>query len=73
MRTPMLPLVDIVRSIWLLADKVVNTALTTIADILDFYSRDLVADSGHTLMIRETGYALNYSKLDLKTFMENGG
>ena len=51
MRTPMLPLVDIVRSSWLLADKSVDTALTTITDVFDFYGRDLVADSGHTLMI----------------------
>ena len=62
MRTPMLPLVDIVRSSWLLADKSVYTALTTMADVLDFYGRDLAADSGHALMIGETGSALNYSK-----------
>jgi hypothetical protein len=54
MRTPMLPLVDIVRSSWLLADKSVDTALATITDVFDFYGRDLVADSGHALMIGET-------------------
>ena len=73
MRTPMLPLVDVIRGNRLLADKPVDTSLTPITDILDFYSRDLVADSGHALMIRETGYALNYSKLDRKTSMEIGG
>ena len=62
MRTSMLPLVDIVRSSWLLADKSVDTALTTITDVFDFYGRDLVANSGHALMISETGSALNYSK-----------
>ena len=61
MRTPMLPLVDIVRSSWFLADKTVDTTLTTITGIFDFYDRDLAADSGHTLMIGETRYALNYS------------
>jgi len=73
MRTSMLPLVDVVRCNGPLADKPVDTTLTPITDILDFYSRDLVADSGHALMIRETGYALNYSKLDLQTSMEIGG
>ncbi len=73
MRTPMLPLVDVVRCSGPLADKPVDTSLTPITDILDFYSRDLVADSGHALMIRETGYALNCSKPDLKTFIEIGG
>ena len=47
MRTSMLPLVDIVSCDWLLADKSVYTALTTITDVLDFYGRDLVADLGH--------------------------
>jgi hypothetical protein len=62
MRTSMLPLVDVVRSDWLLADKPIETTLASIANIFDFYSRDLVADSGHTLMIGETGYALNPPK-----------
>ena len=47
MRTPMLPLVDIVRSSWLLTDKSVDTPLTSITDVFDFYSRDLAANSGH--------------------------
>jgi len=47
----MLPLVDIVGSSGLLADKSIDTALTTITDIFDFYGRDLAADSGHALMI----------------------
>ena len=51
MRTSVLPLVDIVRSSWLLADKSVDTTLTTITNVFDFYGRDLAADSGHTLMI----------------------
>ncbi len=51
MRTPMLPLVDIVRSSWLLADKSIDTAFATITDVFNFYGRDLAADSGHTLMI----------------------
>jgi hypothetical protein len=61
MRTAMLPLVDIVRSDRLLADKSVDTTFTSIADVLDFYGRDLAVDSGHTLMIGEAGYTLNYS------------
>jgi hypothetical protein len=72
MRTSMLPLVDIVRSNGLLADKSVDTALTTITDVLYFYGRDLAADSGHALMIGETGYALNYLKLELQTLVEIG-
>jgi hypothetical protein len=62
MRTPMLPLVDIVRRNGLLTDETVDTSLASIANIFNFYSRDLVADSGHTLMIGETGYALNPPK-----------
>ena len=73
MRTPVLLLVDIVRGNRLLAAKAVDTSFASITDVFDFYSRDLVADSGHALMIRETGYALNYSKLDRKTSMEIGG
>ena len=70
MRTSMLPLVDIVRSSCLLADKSVDTALTTIIDVFDFYGRDLVLDSGHALMIGESRCLLNYSKLDLQTLIE---
>jgi hypothetical protein len=73
MRAPMLPLVDVVRSGWLLTDKTINTALTTITDVLNFYGRYLSADSGHALMIWETGAALNYSKLDPQTSIEIGG
>ena len=64
MRTPMLPLVDVVGRSWLLADELIDTAFTPITDVFDFFGRDLVADSGHTLMIGETRYLLNYSKLD---------
>jgi hypothetical protein len=53
------PLVDIVRSSGLLADKSVYTALTTITDVFNFYGRDLAADSGHVLIIGETGRRLN--------------
>ncbi len=73
MRTPMLPLVDIVRSSWLLADKSVDTALTPITDIFDFYSWDLAADSGHALMIGEARYALNYSEQDFQISIKIGG
>ena len=73
MRTPMLPLVDIVGSSGLLADKTVDTALATITDVFYFYGGDLVADLGHALMIGETRYALNYLKLDLQTLIEIGG
>ena len=62
MRTPMLPFVDIVRCNGPLADKPVNTTLTSITDILDFYGRDLAADSGHALMIRETASSLNLTE-----------
>ena len=54
MRTSMLPLVDIVRSRWLLADKSVDTPFTTITDVFDFYGRDIVSDLGHGLMIGES-------------------
>jgi hypothetical protein len=73
MRTSMQPLVDEVRCNGPLADKPVDTSLTPITDNLDFYSRDIVADSGYALIIRETCYALNYSKLDLQTSTETGG
>ena len=73
MRTPMLPLVDIVRSNGFLANKPINTALAPITDVFDFYGRDLVSGSGHALMIGETRYALNYSKLYLQTSTEIGG
>ena len=66
MRTPMLPLVDIVSCDWLLADKSINTALTTITDVFDFYGRDLAADSGHDLIIEETGRRLNHDRLDFQ-------
>jgi hypothetical protein len=62
MRTSMLPLVNIVRSDRLLADKSVDTTFTTITDVFDFYGRDIVTDSGHGLMIWETGYTLNLPK-----------
>ena len=55
MCTPVLPLVYVVRGFWFLADQAIDAALATITDVLDFYSRDLVADSGHGLMIEETG------------------
>jgi hypothetical protein len=72
MRTSMLPLVDIVRGCRLHADEAVDTALTSITDVFNFYSRDLVADSRHALMIGETRYALNYSTLKLKSSMKIG-
>jgi hypothetical protein len=50
MRTSMLPLVNIVRSDGFLADETVDAALTSITDVFDFYSRDLVTNSGHPLM-----------------------
>ena len=62
MRTPMLPLVDIVRSSGLLADKTVDTALAAITDVFDFYSRDLATNSGHDLIIEETGRRLNHDR-----------
>jgi hypothetical protein len=51
MRTSVLPLVDIVRSSGLLADKTIDTALATVTDVFNLYGRDLAADSGHDLMI----------------------
>ena len=72
MRTSVLPLVDIVRGSWLLADKSVDTALTSITDVFNFYSRDLVVDSRHALMIWETGAVLNYSTLKLRSSMKIG-
>ena len=67
MGTSMPPLVNIVRSSRLLADKSVDTAFATITDVFDFYGGDLAADSGHVPIIVETGYALNYSKLGPQT------
>jgi hypothetical protein len=55
----MLPLVDIVRSNWLLADKSVDTALAPITDVFDFYGRDLVTDSWHAPIIGQTSQGLN--------------
>ena len=66
MRTPMLPLVDIVRSSGLLADKTVDTALTSITDIFDFNGRDLATNSGHDLIIEETGRRLNHVRQDFQ-------
>jgi hypothetical protein len=73
MRTSMLPLVDVVHSNGLLADKSIDATFATVTDVFDFYSRDLVTDSGHGLMIGETGAALNYSKLGPQPSMANGG
>ena len=64
MRTPVLPHVDIVRSSGLLADKTVDTVLTSITDVINFYGRDLVVDSGHDLIIDETGRRLNHDRQD---------
>ena len=58
----MLPLVDIVRSSGLLADKTVDTVLTSITDVFNFYGRDLAAISGHDLIIEETGRGLNHDR-----------
>ena len=66
MRTPVLPLVDIVRSSGLLADKSVDTALAAITDEFDFYSRDLATNSGHDLIIEETGRRLNHDRQDFQ-------
>ena len=64
---------DVVRRSRLLADESVDTSLASIANVFDFYSRDPMANSGHVLMIGETGYTLNYSKLDLQTSIGTGG
>ena len=66
MRTSMLPLVDIVRSSGLLADKSVDTALTSITDVFDFNGRDLAANSRHALIIEETGRRLNHDRQDFQ-------
>ena len=59
MRTPVLPLVDIVRSSGFLADKAVDTALAPITDVFYFYGRDVSSDLGHAPMIRESRCMLN--------------
>ena len=64
MRTSMLPLVNIVRSDGFLADKTVDTSLTTITDVFDFYGRDLATDSRHPLMICEADRGLNPSRVN---------
>ena len=47
MCTPVLPLVDVVRCNWFLADKPVDTSFASITDVFDFYSRDFAADARH--------------------------
>ena len=59
MRTSMLPLVDVVRGDRSLANQPVDTLLTSITEVFVFYSRDIVADSGHAPMIRESRSMLN--------------
>ena len=66
MSTAMLPLVDVVCSSWLLADKSIKTAFTTITDVFVFYGRDLAANSGHDLIIEETGRRLNHDRQDFQ-------
>ena len=63
MRTSMLPLVDIVRAYRLLANQAVDTTLAPITNVLNFYGMDLATDSGHALMIWESGMGLNYNHL----------
>jgi hypothetical protein len=72
MGTTMPPLVDVVGGDRLLADQAVDTALAPITDVFDFHCGDIVTDSGRARMIGETGYALNYSKLDLQASIEFG-
>ena len=59
MRTPMLPLVDIVRGDRSLGNQPVDTSLTAITNVLDFHGRDILSDAGHILMIREIRHMLN--------------
>ena len=59
MRTPMLPLVDVVRGDRSLTNQPVDTPFAPITNVLDFSGGDISADAGHILMIRETRHMLN--------------
>ena len=69
----MLPLVDVASGDWALTNEPIDTLFPPITDVFDFYGRDLAANSGHALMIGETRYSLNCSKLDLQTSIEIDG
>ncbi len=59
MRTSMLPLVNVAGGDRTLTNKPINTLLASITDVFDFYSRNLATNSGHALIIEETGWRLN--------------
>ncbi len=54
-RTTMLPLVDVAGGNWSLTDEPVDTLFASITNVFDFYSRNLATNSGHALIIEETG------------------
>ena len=64
----MVPLEDIVRCYWLLANEPVDTPFTPITNVFDYYSRDLATDSGHNPIIEETGRGLNPEAKSEKRF-----
>ena len=57
--TSMLPLVNVAGGDWPFTDEPVDTLFTSITNVLDFYSRNLATNSGHALIIEESGLRLN--------------
>ena len=62
MCTTMLPLVNVAGGYWSFTYEPVDTPYTPITDVFDFYSRDFAANSGHDLIIEETGRRLNHDR-----------
>jgi hypothetical protein len=63
-RTSVLPLVDVAGGDWSLTYEPVDTLFAPITDVLDFYSSNLATNSGHALIIEETGRRLNHDPQD---------
>jgi hypothetical protein len=54
----MLPLVNVAGSDWSFTNEPVNSLFASITNVFDFYSRNLATNSGHVLIIEETGRRL---------------
>jgi len=57
--TTMLPLVNVAGGDWSFTDEPVNTLFASITDIFNLCSNDFAVDSGHALIIVESGRRLN--------------
>ena len=62
--TTMLPLVNVAGGDWSFTNEPVYTLFASITKAFDFYSRDISTDSGHVLIIEESGLMLNHDRLD---------